>query len=301
MESADDSMRFVTAQATPINFYTNNDLKMIIASEGYLGTTVSSTSVTCGDLLGLLSFVSKDSSTYSSGGITNIRSYATETYNTSTVGGDLRFYVSDGLQNTTGNFCFGTEAMRIGPAGRVGIGGCAGTNAKLHVFGDVAIGDQQSGGDIRLYVSGPSSTRIPGLFNNTQSGSGSENIVLFQRFNTTVGSISSTNTTTAYNTTSDYRLKEDLKEVSGLDKISAIKVYDFKWKSNDNRMDGVLAHELQQVLPYAVIGEKDAEQMQGVDYSKLVPILVKGMQEQQCTICSQASMINTLKTCLGII
>jgi len=290
---ASDGFRIVTATAKPIVFFTNNTERMRITSEGYLGTTVSSTSVTCGDLLGLLSFVSRDSSTYSSGGITNIRSYATETYNTSTVGGDLRFYVSDGLQNTTGNFCFGTEAMRIGPAGRVGIGGCAGTNAKLHVFGDVAIGDAQSGGDIRLYVSGPSSTKVPGLFNNTQGGSGSENIVIFQRGNSTIGSISSTNAGTAYNTTSDYRLKEDLKEVSGLDKISAIKVYDFKWKSNDNRMDGILAHELQQVLPYAVIGEKDAEQMQGVDYSKLVPILVKGMQEQQCTI-------NALKTCLGI-
>jgi len=295
-------LNYLAAGTSNHVFYTTDGPteRMRITNEGYLGTTITSTSVTCGDLLGLLSFVSRDSSTYSSGGITNIRSYATETYNTSTVGGDLRFYVSDGLQNTTGNFCFGTEAMRIGPAGRVGIGGCAGTNALLHVFGDVAIGSAQSGGDIRLYVTGATGTKTPGLFNNTNGGTGNESIVLFQRTNGTVGSISSTNTTTAYNTSSDYRLKEDLKEVSGLDKVSAIKVYDFKWKSNDNRMDGILAHELQQVLPYAVIGEKDAEQMQGVDYSKLVPILVKGMQEQQCTICSQASMINTLKTCLGI-
>jgi len=115
-----------------------------------------------------------------------------------------------------------------------------------------------------------------------------------------VGNISFTSAAVSYNTTSDYRLKEDLKEIKALEKVSAIKVYDFKWKASDDRMDGFLAHELQEVLPYAVTGQKDAEQMQGVDYSKLVPILVKGMQEQQCTICTQASMINTLKTCLGI-
>ena len=44
-------------------------------------------------------------------------------------------------------------------------------------------------------------------------------------------------------------------------------------------MYGVLAHELQEILPYAVTGEKDGKEMQGVDYSKLVPVLVKAIQE----------------------
>ena len=73
--------------------------------------------------------------------------------------------------------------------------------------------------------------------------------------------------------------KEDLKEINGLEKISALKVYDFKFKNSENRMDGVLAHELAEVLPYAVHGEKDGKEMQGVDYSKLVPILIKAIQE----------------------
>jgi hypothetical protein len=55
-------------------------------------------------------------------------------------------------------------------------------------------------------------------------------------------------------------------------------------------MNGVLAHELQEVIPYAVGGEKDGVDMngemiiQGVDYSKLVPVLVKAIQEQQTLI-----------------
>jgi len=89
----------------------------------------------------------------------------------------------------------------------------------------------------------------------------------------------------AYNTTSDYRLKEDLKDFNGLEKVSAIKVYDFKWKNLDERTDGVLAHELAEVLPYAVSGVKDALNHEGkieaqsVDYSKLTPVLVKAIQE----------------------
>ena len=79
-------------------------------------------------------------------------------------------------------------------------------------------------------------------------------------------------------------LKEDLNDFNGLEKISAIKVYDFKWKGKNDRQNGVIAHELAEVLPYAVSGEKDGEEMQGVDYSKIVPVLVKAIQELQSQI-----------------
>jgi hypothetical protein len=101
-----------------------------------------------------------------------------------------------------------------------------------------------------------------------------------------VGQITRVGTTNAvlYTTTSDYRLKEDLQEIKGLDKISAIKVYDFKWKDNEYRMDGVLAHELQEIIPYAVSGDKDGDKMQGVDYSLIVPVLVKAIQELKAEV-----------------
>ena len=66
-------------------------------------------------------------------------------------------------------------------------------------------------------------------------------------------------------------------------------------------MDGVLAHELAEVLPYAVHGEKDEvdeegnDKMQGVDYSKIVPVLVKSIQEQQSQIESLKSRIEILE------
>ena len=94
-----------------------------------------------------------------------------------------------------------------------------------------------------------------------------------------VGSISTSGSATAFNTSSDYRLKDDYKDFNGLDLVSNINVYDFQWRSDKTRSYGVKAHELQEVVPQAVNGEKDGEEMQQVDYSKLVPILLKSIQE----------------------
>ena len=99
-----------------------------------------------------------------------------------------------------------------------------------------------------------------------------------------VGSINPGNTSTTFNTTSDYRLKEDLRDFKGLDMISKIPVYDFRWINSEKRSYGVLAHELNEVYPEAVEGKKDAEENQCVDYSKIVPLLVKSIQELKAEI-----------------
>ena len=111
------------------------------------------------------------------------------------------------------------------------------------------------------------------------SFSGNTTLQLFYNPNGLVGTIRTNGSSTTYNTTSDYRLKEDLKDFKGLEMISNIPVYDYKWKVDESRSYGVMAHELQEVLPNAVSGEKDAEEMQGVDYSKVVPLLIKSIQE----------------------
>jgi ABC-type transporter Mla MlaB component len=55
---------------------------------------------------------------------------------------------------------------------------------------------------------------------------------------------------------------------------------------------GVMAHELQEVVPQAAFGEKDSERMQGVDYSTLVPILIQAIKEQQTQIEELKILIN---------
>jgi hypothetical protein len=104
-------------------------------------------------------------------------------------------------------------------------------------------------------------------------------IMEFWNPNGQVGDIRTNGSSTSYVTTSDYRLKQDFKDFNGLSLIFKIKTYDYQWKSDSTRSFGVLAHELQEIIPYSVTGKKDGEQMQGVDYSKLVPVLVKAIQE----------------------
>jgi len=121
------------------------------------------------------------------------------------------------------------------------------------------------------------------------------------------GSITSSGSATSFNTTSDYRLKQDFKSFSGLSLIRKIKIYDYQWIADKTRMYGVKAHELQEVLPYAVTGAKDAIDKEGkpvyqsVDYSKIVPVLVKGMQELQTTIETQQKQIEELRTMVELL
>jgi hypothetical protein len=88
----------------------------------------------------------------------------------------------------------------------------------------------------------------------------------------------------SYNVTSDYRLKTDLQEFNGNDILNKINIYDYKLKETGNRVYGVMAHELAEVLPYSVTGIKDGKQMQGVDYSKIVPVMVQAIKELKAKI-----------------
>lgn len=88
-------------------------------------------------------------------------------------------------------------------------------------------------------------------------------------------------------TTSDYRLKEDLTDFNAVELVKQIPVYDFAWKNDNSREIGVMAHELQRAFPYLVSGQKDQVDSNGqpviqrVNYAKLVPVLLKAIQEQQ--------------------
>jgi hypothetical protein len=73
--------------------------------------------------------------------------------------------------------------------------------------------------------------------------------------------------------------------VGASDRLMALKPVNFAWKVNGSRVDGFLAHETQEIVPEAVTGEKDAvdkdgkPQYQGIDQSKLVPLLTAALQE----------------------
>jgi len=123
------------------------------------------------------------------------------------------------------------------------------------------------------------------------------------RSGTGVGSITTTTSSTAFNTSSDYRLKEDVIEMEGsLDRLKGLKPCNFRWKSDGTRVDGFLAHEAQEVVPEAVTGTKDAvddegnPDYQGIDQSKLVPLLTKALQEAVAKIESLEERVAALES-----
>ena len=94
------------------------------------------------------------------------------------------------------------------------------------------------------------------------------------------GSITVSSTATTYNTSSDERLKENIQDAEDAgSKIDAIKIRQFDWKSDGSHQDyGVIAQELIEVAPEAVHQPENTDDMMGVDYSKLVPTLIKEIQ-----------------------
>ena len=123
---------------------------------------------------------------------------------------------------------------------------------------------------------------IAGLFNRSNTGS----LISLRRAGTQVGSISVTSSDTAFNTTSDYRLKENIAPIgSALSDVARLKPCSYNFISAPGeRRQGFIAHELQEVVPQAVTGAKDAMDeegplYQGVDAGKLVPLLTAAIQE----------------------
>ncbi|HSG61010.1 MAG TPA: tail fiber domain-containing protein [Pseudomonadales bacterium] len=105
----------------------------------------------------------------------------------------------------------------------------------------------------------------------------------------TVGSITCTDTATSYNTSSDRRLKKDIVPASDSGSvIDRIEVVSHGWLSNENIVPfGVIAQDLNEVAPQAVyVGDdgEEIEQVWSVDYSKLVPMLLKEIQSLRARV-----------------
>jgi predicted outer membrane repeat protein len=127
---------------------------------------------------------------------------------------------------------------------------------------------------------------------NTSNGT----LILMLRGGLIVGSIDVTTTATSYVTSSDYRLKHDIQPMSGaLAKVAQLKPVTYKWNVDDSHGEGFIAHEIQEVAPYAVSGEKDGEQMQGVDYGKITPLLTAALQEAIAEIQSLKARVAELE------
>ena len=124
------------------------------------------------------------------------------------------------------------------------------------------------------------------LFHSNGSSTSSINVGEFINGNGTVGTINTSGSATSYNTSSDYRLKENAVAISdGITRLKTLKPYRFNFKADPSTtVDGFFAHEVTAV-PEAITGTKDEVDSdnnpiyQGIDQSKLVPLLVAAVQE----------------------
>jgi hypothetical protein len=179
-----------------------------------------------------------------------------------------------------------TERMRIDSAGQVFVKPSTG-------------GSGPSNGDAGFYSDGGFGNAL--VLGNTY-GAGKE----FARFTTNstqVGSIVANGTTnTSYNTSSDYRLKENIAPMTGaLAVIGQLKPCTYTWKADGSDGQGFIAHELQEVVPDCVTGEKDAVDAEGnikpqaIDTSFLVATLTAAIQELKAELDGVKAELATLK------
>ena len=130
--------------------------------------------------------------------------------------------------------------------------------------------------------------------NNNDGASGGYEFSIFRRSSVQIGSIAQNGTTgIQLNTSSDARLKDVTGTARGLDVINNLNPVAYNWKSDNRADEGLIAQEVEKVMPNAVSQTKDGYYM--MDYSKLVTPLVKAIQEQQEQIESLKSEIANLK------
>jgi hypothetical protein len=194
-------------------------------------------------------------------------------------GGQHQFHYT-AAAGTAGNTAAFTQAMTLTAAGALLVG-C--TSAPNPGAATTSSGFSLNGDGNNAYIAHKIDNSILGYFRRDGTDG---DVFAFYKANSNVGTIAVTTTATAYNTSSDYRLKESAQPlVGGLARVNALKPSVYKWKVNGSAGEGFIAHELAEVVPLAVTGDKDAVDAdgkpayQGVDMSRIVPILVAAIQE----------------------
>jgi hypothetical protein len=282
-----------TGSFVPISFSTSNTEWMRILANGNVGIGTSSPAYKL-DIAGTTRSQVQSGATNNTAPVAFVVSNTTTGAHAAGLGASLQFeYVNSGggysggqISSVSGadpftadlrffprNYGF-TEAMRINSSGSFFIGCTSAPSAS--VFGTAYLYDGTNG-----------------YWNNSSSSTGTSSHWQFINPNGVVGSITTNGSLTSYNVTSDQRLKTNVVDApSG--NIDGIKVRSFDWiKGGDHQEYGMIAQELLEVAPYAVNKPENPDEMMGVDYSKLVPMMIREIQDLKAEV-------NQLKAKIGV-
>jgi hypothetical protein len=260
-----------------IRFYRDSGsgtLSMVIDSSGNLGLGTSSPAIN---------------------GIDIVRSAGTSTYLSTSDGVYTAFY---GVAPALGGAWLGSTTnvpLLINTNGT--------ERARIDTSGNLLVATTTKNNDGRLSISADSATH-QGISIKDLNGANNLTYILFTNSSAnTAGTITHTGSTTvSYNTSSDYRLKENIAPMTGaLARVAQLKPVTYTWKEDGKVGQGFIAHELQEVVPDCVTGEKDAVyadgliKPQGIDTSFLVATLTAAIQEQQALITTLTERITALE------
>jgi len=287
----DSSGRVGIGSTSPSTYADSSTSLVIQASSGRSGLTLISNQTVADEILGRISFTDSGSTNaaYRNAMIDGVRgsddNSAYLTFSTSNSGNPAERgrFTSDGdfFVGTTSNWsgANGKQVIKNSTANEFGLAIQCGDNASQNGYG---IGITNDSGANQYYAM---LFYYDGL---TLSGS---------------GNISVTGSSTAFNTGSDYRLKENIAPMTGaLATVTQLKPSTWTWKSTNSAGQGFIAHELAEVVPECVTGEKDAVNddgkpiYQGVDTSFLVATLTAAIQELKAINDAQATRIEALET-----
>jgi len=293
------SLGFNVASAYNHHFYVNSSEVMRIDSSGNvgIGTTSPSAKIHSVDSNGNVLRLQRDGAFTGSWDV-DIGSFTT---------GDFTIYDNENSQRA------------IAIAKLTGFSG----NSAVYIdsSGATSIGTTTSSGQLTVKAT---ADRAAGSF--IVNANGDSAISIKNSSSTTVGTIVASASATAYNTSSDYRLKTDAQPMTGASaRVQALNPVNFEWIADGTRVDGFLAHEAQAVVPEAVTGTKDAMRdeeyevtpavlddngnvvteavmgtrsvpdYQGIDQSKLVPLLTAALQEALTKIDALETRITALE------
>ena len=265
----------VGVQTNSLIFYSGDNINMRLDNSGNMGLGITPSALASGYKGFEINVVGN--ALTSSGSILNLSTNAIRgaTFTYGVTSPASLYQQSSGTHNwytapsgTAGNTISFTQAMTLDSSGNLPVGTTTST-------GRVAV-QVAANGD-------------PGVYFRNASG-------------TNVGQIQVQSASTVYVTSSDYRLKENVTPMTGaLAAVAALKPCTYTWKESGEASQGFIAHELQEVCPDAVTGEKDAVnedgsiKPQGIDTSFLVATLTAAIQEQQAIIQTLTDRITALE------